>query len=349
MSPGSEVSSPEFAVPSDDFEDSSTEEDHHRKPSIPGRTSSVSEQLHPSTQDEPGLSPSISSHSGIPQISASGKSRPSTKSRTAKERADLIKKQHKLARIFGQPPRQAALTQENRLSNRKTTQTHRYGHQRSASVSSQSPSSIRPNFDGAQYLFANVRRHSTALSPEEFNFVERPTLAEDASLSGIPPGSPTSFMDLSDEEDVMTDISSIISSPKKRRRRNAASISLSSPSLLEMLTPEEQAEEDRRRKREKLAKVHRFLGSRVPEDLVLGIGKLLPTPGAAESELTPSTPMPENDADSPRKWLRRRRSRSVTDIRDNWSDHQDRIKEDLDGREKAINVRRAHKMEKVCI
>jgi len=158
-------------------------------------------------------------------------------------------------------------------------------------------------------------------------------------------GSPASFIDLSDEEDV-ADISSIISGHRKRRRRDTA-FSLSSPSLLENLTPEEQAEEDRRRKRDKLARLHRFLGSRVPEELVLGIDKSdsLSLPPDAPENRTSSSP---KDAETRKSWLKLRRSNSVTDIHDNWTDHH-RLREDLDDKEKAVNVRRAHKMEKVCV
>ena len=43
----------------------------------------------------------------------------------------------------------------------------------------------------------------------------------------------------------------------------------------------------------------------------------------------------------------RRRSSSAAEFKSNWSGPDDRVKEELDEREKAINVRRAVKMEKV--
>ena len=115
-----------------------------------------------------------------------------------------------------------------------------------------------------------------------------------------------------------------------------------------MLDP---AEEERRRKREKLAKLHRFLGSRVPASLVLGLNDADPDASlpAPQSPL----PAPAIPADGPsdtdaRAWRRlRRRSSSAAEMKSVWLDPADRVKEDLDDREKAINVRSAIKMEKV--
>ncbi|KAI9444940.1 hypothetical protein H4582DRAFT_865702 [Lactarius indigo] len=78
-------------------------------------------------------------------------------------------------------------------------------------------------------------------------------------------------------------------------------------------------EDDRRRRREKIAKLHRYLGS--PLDPAIG-------------------------SISPRH-LGRRRSSSAAELKRNWFDGDDRVKEELDEREKAINVRRAVKMEKM--
>lgn len=59
------------------------------------------------------------------------------------------------------------------------------------------------------------------------------------------------------------------------------------------------------------------------------------------------TPMPAISP-SRKEWLRRRRSSSAGDL-PAWSDDMDRMKEDLNNKEKAINVRRAQKMEKACL
>ncbi|KAF8665490.1 hypothetical protein AX16_000505 [Volvariella volvacea WC 439] len=131
--------------------------------------------------------------------------------------------------------------------------------------------------------------------------------------------------------------------PKLDGRRRPSSPT--SQSLFENMTPEERAEEDRRRKREKLAKLHRFLGSRVPADLVLGID--IPPP---DSMLPPaafdSAILGENDDPSRSAWIRRRRSSSAAAF-PTWLDDVDRMKDDLGDKEKAINVRRAQKMERV--
>ncbi|KZT72942.1 hypothetical protein DAEQUDRAFT_554563 [Daedalea quercina L-15889] len=177
------------------------------------------------------------------------------------------------------------------------------------------------------------------------------------SHTGLPDreasASPQSFIDLSDEEGLPAAFpdSRSPATPKARalHRRPDSLLSPSTPSLLLdglSLSEEQQAEEDRRRKREKLAKLHRFLGSRVPAHLVLGsLQEGVPLPPPA-----PQTPqdedMPDEDADARKIRLRRRRSSSAAELA-TWSDEIDRVREDLNGREKAINVRRAVKMEKM--
>ncbi|TCD70133.1 hypothetical protein EIP91_004862 [Steccherinum ochraceum] len=160
------------------------------------------------------------------------------------------------------------------------------------------------------------------------------------------PGSPTSFMDLSDEEG-LGDAHSIITveTPKATTRRGGAPFSPSVPSLSESLSPEEQAEDDRRRKRDKVARLHRVLGSRVPVDLVLAQvdTRQLSSPSPA----SPSGPMSKDLEARFKARIRRRRSSSAAELGGTWSDEIDRLKEDLNEREKAINVRRAVKMEKM--
>jgi len=96
-------------------------------------------------------------------------------------------------------------------------------------------------------------------------------------------------------------------------------------------------EDDRRRRREKIAKLHRYLGSRVPTSLVLG-------PNNTDDALPALDPgIGIVSARHPN----RRRSSSAAELKRNWFNGDDRVKEELDEREKAINVRRAVKMEKV--
>lgn len=149
-----------------------------------------------------------------------------------------------------------------------------------------------------------------------------------------------SFIDLSDEERFdHAHASSSRRTPKSPHSFSSSPPWPPSPTSFDTLTPQEQAEEERRRKREKLAKLHRFLGSKVPTSLVLGIDEpALPEP--AEPASSPSAS--ESEA---RAWRKlRRRSSSAAELKGAWTD---RVREDLDEREKAINVRRAIKMEKV--
>ena len=96
-------------------------------------------------------------------------------------------------------------------------------------------------------------------------------------------------------------------------------------------------EDERRRRREKIAKLHRFLGSRVPTSLVLGLSDTDDALPALDPPISTISHRHPN----------RRRSSSAAEFKRNWFDGDDRVKEELDEREKAINVRRAVKMEKV--
>ncbi len=77
----------------------------------------------------------------------------------------------------------------------------------------------------------------------------------------------TSFIDLSDEESG-DDRHRISGQPPHPASHRPSSPSYQS--LYENMSQDEQVEEDRRKKRERLAKLHRFLGSRVPAHLVFG-------------------------------------------------------------------------------
>ncbi|KAI0068020.1 hypothetical protein BV25DRAFT_505800 [Artomyces pyxidatus] len=153
-----------------------------------------------------------------------------------------------------------------------------------------------------------------------------------------------SFIDLSDEERSDHDRSDHNDlrarepghAQNRPQRRSFSPSSSLSPSLND-LSPRDPQDDDRRRNREKLAKLHRFLGSRVPADLVLG---------PSDSEPALPLPMPTALATKERRHLRRRSS-SAAELKSSWYDDVDRVKEDLDEREKAIIVRRAIKMEKM--
>jgi hypothetical protein len=138
-----------------------------------------------------------------------------------------------------------------------------------------------------------------------------------------------SFIDLSDDDSQSIRILSSYSFPSL-----PSSLPSDSQGIMRHAHP---PEENRRRRREKIAKLHRFLGSRVPASLVLGLSDADDVlPALDHTAGTIHTGQPG-----------RRRSSSAAEFKSNWFGPDDRVKEELDEREKAINVRRAVKMEKV--
>ncbi|KAK0455834.1 hypothetical protein EV421DRAFT_1895107 [Armillaria borealis] len=260
---------------------------------------------------------------------------PTTNYLKADERADLIRKSRKLAQVFGQTPGAGVMPQQDSWVSFLDLPLGR--HLRgTASVSTTPP--VWPPPEGTQYLTAYGRRHSTPLTPDRSSceyMIQVRSQEGEPSTDDQPKGEDTkSFIDLSEEE-LPDDISAIISNSAPRKDRSP------SPSLFqfEHLSPEEQAEELRRRNRDKLAKLHRFLGSRIPADLVLGFED-------PSLSLPPPLDIQMDSPDDRKAWLKRRRSSSVAAF-PHWSDDHDRVKEDLNDKEKAINVRRAQKMEKM--
>ncbi|KAJ3571570.1 hypothetical protein NP233_g3683 [Leucocoprinus birnbaumii] len=242
------------------------------------------------------------------------------------ERADLVKKARKLTRVFGETPGGGdLLSQTDPLSRAKQQPSPR--------------TALALDVGQIEHVHSSVnRRHSIPPSPdqlsESFNHALFQTPAyKKARMSVRTPEH--------EEEVDEASLSPISFAPNSVNIASHYPPSPSQLSLYEAMTPEQRAEEEKRRKREKLAKLHRFLGSRVPADLVLGVGH-------PESSLPPiQITMPADDASPARKeWLRRRRSSSAGDL-PNWSDDLDRMKEELNDQEKAINVRRAQKMEKM--
>jgi len=148
-----------------------------------------------------------------------------------------------------------------------------------------------------------------------------------------------SFISLSDDEetsdlDVLSPITPVASYTRARIERKPSTQSFST------LSPEEEAEAERRRNREKLAKLHRFLGSRVPTNLVLGVDDPLLSLASSSQEI-------DSDKES-KLWMRRRNSSSAAlPIPPLWTEEGDRTSAELDDEEKARNVRRAVKMERV--
>ncbi|KAG5341650.1 hypothetical protein C0989_008408 [Termitomyces sp. Mn162] len=224
------------------------------------------------------------------------------------ERNDRIRKNRKLAKVFGKPPGPNTIPSQNKK-----------------------PASFRTD-DIVNIWLPVSDIDDTPLGPRGFLVDQHDSEKNYRPSDAIRCPSPTSFIDLSDDLG-STNISTPkdVAAPSRGRVRRP-----SSPSLIEPSSPEE----TRRRKREKLARLHRFLGSRVPTNLVLG-------PDIADSGLPPLDSSIMTVPETRKDWLRRRRSSSAAAYTSPWSDEIDRIKEDLNSEEKAINVRRAQKMEKV--
>ncbi|KAJ6601385.1 hypothetical protein DFH09DRAFT_900576 [Mycena vulgaris] len=279
---------------------------------------------------------------------------PTTNFLNPSERAQLIKKSRKLAQVFGQTPGAADFLPDSRSSfldvQAPTSSKPRHRAAASMNMVGQMPPVQRPlppwpAPEKTIHMTVDGRRHSTPSTPISD---EGQTVSIVSTDDG--PASPRSFMDFSNEDaepDLGPDDSvSVIGSVPASSARSRPPVSPSTPSLFENLSPEEQADEERRKKRDKLAKLHRFLGSRVPTNLVLGPDYLeapLPPPVVA---LDGTLAMATDQGSRSRTWAKRRRSSSAI-VLSSWTDDLDRLKEDLSDHEKAIIVRRAQKMEKV--
>jgi len=287
------------------------------------------------------------------------------------ERAELVKKTRKLTQLFGQTPG-PDLASLSPIITSPLQYSHlapdvRKGHRVAASISNPmhpSDRGIWPPPDETLYLNINGRRHSTPLSPmtistmwgsnEDDSILDlhdrqsfhsnKPVRLRLSRRERTPPASPApspmSFIDLSDD-DSAAETRRNTSSHRRQVSSSGESMIDGTASLL-TLTSTEVHEGDQRRKREKLVKLHRFLGSRVPTDLVLGIDLSQSSP-----ILPPASPGVE-EADTRKKFrMRRRRSSSYTEYTRPLTAQEDRMKSELDMQEKALNVRRAAKMEKV--
>ncbi|KAJ7733564.1 hypothetical protein DFH07DRAFT_754809 [Mycena maculata] len=308
------------------------------------------------------------------------------------ERAQLVKKSRKLAQVFGQTPHAAEFSTTSpdnpNLSSASlagssfldvassSKRTKGKGHRAAASMNilgqmpAQRPLPPWPGPEKTIFMTANGRRHSTHGSPDAASSVI--SFAPERSDSGEGDDDARSFMDWNsnsnsqeyerrgqreansnaDEQELHPDDSiSVLSVPPPS---SSLPQSPSSPSdTASMMTPEAQADAERRRRRDKLAKLHRFLGSRVPPSLVLGPGvaidAALPPPAVTLDGTLTMSPTSESPG---KPWVRRRRSISEIGVgksggETGWEDARDRVKEELGDKEKAIIVRRAQKMEKV--
>ncbi|KAF9654164.1 hypothetical protein BDM02DRAFT_241 [Thelephora ganbajun] len=296
---------------------------------------------------------------------------PPTTILSSAERAELVKKTRKLTQLFGQTPG-PDLASLSPVVTSPLQQSHlspdvRKGHRVITSISNPlhpSDKGVWPPPEETLYLNINGRRHSTPLSPTTIstmwgsneddsildhdqrsfrsNKFSRVWLSrkEDSSpiASAIP--SPMSFIDLSDDDSAAETPKDI--TDHQRQAPFSRESTIDDTASLLTLTSTEVHEEEQRRKREKLVKLHRFLGSRVPADLVLGLD-------FGQSPTLPSPAFPDVEPGDTRKKfrMRRRRSSSFAEYTRPLIAREDRMKSELDMQEKALNVRRAAKMEKV--
>ncbi|KAI0257279.1 hypothetical protein BJV78DRAFT_1161416 [Lactifluus subvellereus] len=264
---------------------------------------------------------------------------PTTNNLQPQERADLVRKTRKLTQLLGETPSSHSVSP----------------HRTAERLSDEAPSSwatrrrprpvwaLRPDVQSID-SFDPLRRHSTPSSPVEpmwHTELSRVGTLEsgkgrdrtkDKSARVTEMKDSASFIDLSDDDNPSSILRRVLT-PHPIPSRNPSRLSDPPEPILRSRSQDE----DRRRRREKMAKLHRFLGSRVPTSLVLGA-----------SEENDALPALDPSLGNIRARLPgRRRSSSAAEFKSNWFEEGDRVKEELDEREKAINVRRAVKMEKL--
>lgn len=235
------------------------------------------------------------------------------------ERSELIRKNKKLIRLLGQSPGPDVLSQQDAGWRLKWTMGLPDHH----TIPPAQPEHC------VQKLETSTCNDSAFCSDEPSSKSEYLSSRDVDKISGVVSLSPPStFIALSDDLGSAT--------PKSAGESRDCSLT-----LFEDLSVEEQADELRRRKREKLARLHRFLGFQVPVNLALGLDDDI------EDSLPPVQPDVMPHGEGKKAAFRRRRCSSADPYTSSWVDDVDRLKEDLNVKEKAINVRRAQKMEKV--
>ncbi|KAF8506845.1 hypothetical protein F5888DRAFT_1798075 [Russula emetica] len=249
---------------------------------------------------------------------------PTTNYLHPQERADLIRKSRKLTQLFGETPSPQSVTPPSlpvRFSSEAPlSRTGRH---------SPSPHPIWASRSSMRSADSIDTIHDRLVLPSPIDALS----ISELSLAGT--------ADDGKAGDTRTGAAGVIIDDDKRPIPffSPSSPQLSSLDPADSMLYRRTPEEDRRRRREKVTKLHRFLGSRVPTSLVLGFNA---------SDVTLPALDPTTTIDNVRTSRHtRRRSSSATETRSNWFGPDDRMKEELDEREKAINVRRAIKMEKM--
>lgn len=368
MSPSSDAGSHDYRTTKSNSRNNSL-----RSPNPHSRSSSPSQKPPIPTTPKP-----VFNRPSPPRRSVDDRSKiedpPPTTALSAAERAELVKKTRKLTQLFGQTP-SPEIALFTPVVNSPLQPSHlapdvRKGHRVIAST----PNPLHPSDKGiwpppeeTVYLNINGRRHSAPLSPTTVstmwgsneddsvldhdqrsfysNRYSKMRLSRKGRTSSsivTPAPSPVSFIDLSDDDGVAEMLKDI--SDYRLRASLSNESTMDDTASLVTLTSTQAYEEERRWKREKLAKLHRFLGSRVPPDLALGCDLSLSPP-------LPFPASPEIESEDTRKKfrMRRRRSNSFSGYTKPLTSQEDRMKSELDIQEKALNVRRAAKMEKVGV
>ena len=340
---------------------------------------------------------------------------PTTNTRGASERQELVRKHRKLAQVFGEGV-SGVLGPNDDVA--QLGRARGWGAVPPRSQHRRGSLSTGGNDDVREQLFAlpPLRRYSTPTSTEFREYVKavQSVQAEGGDGNGNGngngartgagggatitrgqargSGSPESFMELSDDEPDTTTTTTTTTTTRLR----LADDDLSIRTLGHNDDPEvAAAEQDRKKMREKLAKLHRFLGSRVPVELALGAEYVfkeqdLPRPAGTASAPTRAfiggmvTVADNRDGnvvkDGGKKWKRRRRSSSSGALPGYTVVHsralskggeagdvlhlrgggctlaaasasaaaEERMKDELGGKERALNLKRANKMEQVC-
>lgn len=250
------------------------------------------------------------------------------------ERADLVRKSRKLTRVFGETPNAEDIVSQETVR----LATKALGQERDTQ-----PKACVLNVPDRLNMHGG--RYSMPLEPDSVSFISiSPTLDEDetdtssvlhhgdtATLhqksDSIRSSSPISFINLSDDGSSIVDIPSL-RTPHSLKTRFV-----------------EQREREKRQKRERLAKLHRFLGSQVPADSVLGMNNnntsFLPPP----QEQSTQTRVCDKD-DKTCRTMVNHHSSSVILEPSTWSGDLERPKAEFDQKERISSVRRAQKMEK---
>lgn len=363
---------------------------------------------------------------------------PTTNTRNASERQELLRKHRKLAQVFGEGVSGVLGSNDDlqpyvgrsRVRGPVPPSSHRRG-----SLSA----GAREDLRGQVLVLPPLRRHSTPSSAEFGEIAvtkvvpapERQGSGGDRSKSGRAgeaetgsgnlnvrtgrgrsksPESPESFMELSDHDDQG---GSTQHRGLGRQTRGGDDVSVLSTGTLDPDPDHDHShdhgdpkvvkvEVERKKMRDKLAKLHRFLGSRVPVELALGAEWVLkdldlPEPAAAPAPApAPTRPPPAvtsssgvgslappvgsdminvNVKDGGKKWKRRRRSSSSGALpgyvsvnahsahlsssdpqlqSQRWdlcaaaaSEASERMKDELGEKERALNLKRANKMEQM--